>query len=597
MKKSNKNLNEKNIKLNDIYVDDSVAAPAWQSTEDFASLLENTPSLSESCRLQNCVTKGTVIKVEKDTITVDVGLKSEGRIARREFGLEEVNIGDIVDIFVDKYENADGTVLLSREKARREEVWEKMEALVNASTPITGKILERVKGGFSVDVDGLLAFMPGSQIDVKPIKDLNTLVGTEMEVVILKMDKLRMNIIVSHRAISEKEIMSQRASVIGTMQVGAVVKGTVKNITDYGAFVDLGGIDALLHITDISWKRISNPATVLSVGQEIDVKIINLDSKTGRVSLGIKQLTDDPWDKFSGGIKVGEKISGTISSIADYGAFVSLNGDIEGLIHVSEFSWTKKNINPNKVLTIGQEVEVVVLEIDREKRRISLGLKQCTTNPWIEFSEKYHVGDIAEGEIKGITEFGLFVEFAGEISGMVHLSDLSWDRAGEEVIKEYNKGDMVKVKILDIDLEKERVALGVKQLVGGNKEGSKSEASSSGSRDSSISASVRKGSIQTCVVREVGDAGIIVDVNGAEGFIKKSDIAKERSEQNTGKYAAGDKVDAKVMSVEADGKVALSIKALEIEEQKKVLKEYGSTETGAVLGDILGLAMEKKKKK
>ena len=430
---------------------------------------------------------------------------------------------------------------------------------------------------------GLLAFMPGSQIDIKPIKDLNALVGTEMEVVILKMDKLRMNIIVSHRAIVEREIITQRSEIIGKMEVGSVVKGTVKNITDYGAFIDLGGIDALLHITDISWKRISNPATVLTVGQEIEVKIINLDPKTGRVSLGMKQLTSDPWENFSDNIKVGDKIKGKVSSIADYGAFVSLDGDIEGLIHVSEFSWTKKNINPNKVLELDQEVEVVVLEIDKEKRRISLGLKQCTENPWIAFSEKYSVGDIIEGEIKGITEFGLFIELEGEISGMVHLSDLSWDKNGEDVIKEYNKGDKIKVKILEIDLEKERVSLGVKQLVQGSKK-----------EDEAMGSEFKKGSVQTCIVKEVLDNGITVDINGTEGFIKKSDLAKERSEQNPTRFAAGDKIDAKVSGM-VDGKLTLSVKALEIEEQKKVLKEYGSTETGAVLGDILGVALDKKK--
>lgn len=568
-------------KLNDIYVDSTVNAPEYKTTENFADMLANTTTMSGG--IQDCVTKGTVIKVEKDFITVDVGLKSEGRIPRREFGLEEVNIGDIIDIYVDKYENADGTVILSREKARREEVWDKMEALVEGNTPIIGKIIERVKGGFSVDVDGLLAFMPGSQIDIKPIKDLNALVGTEMEVVILKMDKLRMNIIVSHRAIVEREIITQRSEIIGKMEVGSVVKGTVKNITDYGAFIDLGGIDALLHITDISWKRISNPATVLTVGQEIEVKIINLDPKTGRVSLGMKQLTSDPWENFSDNIKVGDKIKGKVSSIADYGAFVSLDGDIEGLIHVSEFSWTKKNINPNKVLELDQEVEVVVLEIDKEKRRISLGLKQCTENPWIAFSEKYSVGDIIEGEIKGITEFGLFIELEGEISGMVHLSDLSWDKNGEDVIKEYNKGDKIKVKILEIDLEKERVSLGVKQLVQGSKK-----------EDEAIGSEFKKGSVQTCIVKEVLDNGITVDINGTEGFIKKSDLAKERSEQNPTRFAAGDKIDAKVSGM-VDGKLTLSVKALEIEEQKKVLKEYGSTETGAVLGDILGVALDKKK--
>ena len=568
-------------KLNDIYVDSTVNAPEYKTTENFADMLANTTTMSGG--IQDCVTKGTVIKVEKDFITVDVGLKSEGRIPRREFGLEEVNIGDIIDIYVDKYENADGTVILSREKARREEVWDKMEALVEGNTPIIGKIIERVKGGFSVDVDGLLAFMPGSQIDIKPIKDLNALVGTEMEVVILKMDKLRMNIIVSHRAIVEREIITQRSEIIGKMEVGSVVKGTVKNITDYGAFIDLGGIDALLHITDISWKRISNPATVLTVGQEIEVKIINLDPKTGRVSLGMKQLTSDPWENFSDNIKVGDKIKGKVSSIADYGAFVSLDGDIEGLIHVSEFSWTKKNINPNKVLELNQEVEVVVLEIDKEKRRISLGLKQCTENPWIAFSEKYSVGDIIEGEIKGITEFGLFIELEGEISGMVHLSDLSWDKNGEDVIKEYNKGDKIKVKILEIDLEKERVSLGVKQLVQGSKK-----------EDEAMGSEFKKGSVQTCIVKEVLDNGITVDINGTEGFIKKSDLAKERSEQNPTRFAAGDKIDAKVSGM-VDGKLTLSVKALEIEEQKKVLKEYGSTETGAVLGDILGVALDKKK--
>ena len=568
-------------KLNDIYVDSTVNAPEYKTTENFADMLANTTTMSGG--IQDCVTKGTVIKVEKDFITVDVGLKSEGRIPRREFGLEEVNIGDIIDIYVDKYENADGTVILSREKARREEVWDKMEALVEGNTPIIGKIIERVKGGFSVDVDGLLAFMPGSQIDIKPIKDLNALVGTEMEVVILKMDKLRMNIIVSHRAIVEREIITQRSEIIGKMEVGSVVKGTVKNITDYGAFIDLGGIDALLHITDISWKRISNPATVLTVGQEIEVKIINLDPKTGRVSLGMKQLTSDPWENFSDNIKVGDKIKGKVSSIADYGAFVSLDGDIEGLIHVSEFSWTKKNINPNKVLELDQEVEVVVLEIDKEKRRISLGLKQCTENPWIAFSEKYSVGDIIEGEIKGITEFGLFIELEGEISGMVHLSDLSWDKNGEDVIKEYNKGDKIKVKILEIDLEKERVSLGVKQLVQGSKK-----------EDETMGSEFKKGSVQTCIVKEVLDNGITVDINGTEGFIKKSDLAKERSEQNPTRFAAGDKIDAKVSGM-VDGKLTLSVKALEIEEQKKVLKEYGSTETGAVLGDILGVALDKKK--
>ena len=548
--------------------------------EDFGALLNEY--LKEDTVLQGKVVKGTVVGFDDDMVIIDVGLKSEGKLPVSDFGAMELKVGDMVDVFVDRYENREGTVVLSREKARREEAWGELEKSLAENQHVIGTIFGRVKGGFTVDLNGVTAFLPGSQIDVRPIRDVTPLMGVAQPFALLKMDKVRGNIVVSRRAVLEESRAEQRSAMIKNLSEGQTVEGTVKNITDYGAFIDLGGVDGLLHVTDISWKRITNPAEILSVGQNVKVQIIKFNTDTGRISLGMKQLEDDPWVGVNEKFAVGTRLTGKVSNIADYGAFIELAPGIEGLVHVSEMSWTKKNVHPSKIVSLSQEVEVIVLDVDESKRRISLGMKQIQENPWKAFSETHKIGDVIEGEVKNIIEFGIFIALNDEIDGMIHSSDLSWDKPGEEAIKEYKKGQMVKAKILDIDVEKERISLGVKQLEADPFEGS--------------AENLKKGEVVTCVVSAILDNGIEVDLNGIKGFIKRGDLAKDKSEQKPERFAVGEKVDAKITAFDAKTrKLTLSIKAREVAEEKAAMAEFGSADSGASLGDILGAALAKKK--
>ena len=532
------------------------------------------------------VVEGTVVGIDDEFVTLDVGLKSEGRVPLREFGAagvkSELKIGDKVEVFVERMENKDGEAGLSREKARREESWVVLEKQHKANERVTGTIFGRVKGGFTVDLAGAIAFLPGSQVDIRPVRDISPLFGTPQPFMILKMDRQRGNIVVSRRAVLEESRAEARSELVSNLKEGQELQGVVKNITDYGAFIDLGGVDGLLHVTDISWKRINHPSEVLSVGQSINVKIIRFNEESQRISLGMKQLDSDPWAGVEGKFAVGQRYKGRITNIADYGAFVELGDGIEGLVHVSEMSWTKKNAHPSKIVSTSQEVEVQVLDVDLTKRRISLGLKQCMENPWSALASKLKSGDVIDGEIRNITEFGLFVGISDQIDGMVHLSDLSWSEAGEEALKAYKKGDTVKVKVLEVDAEKERISLGVKQLAGDPFEDSLGGLS--------------KGAVVTCTVTAINDKGIEVSVNdGLTGFIKKGDLSRERSEQRADRFAVGEKVDAKVIKVDRGSKkLELSIKQREIEEDKQAMAEYGSSDSGASLGDILGAALQKK---
>lgn len=552
-----------------------------QVKEDFGALLDEFMGQGA---LQGKVVTGTVIGFDDDVVIVDVGLKSEGRIPLAECGAQELKVGDTIEVYIDRYEDRNGNAVLSREKARREEVWGDLEKAMEKGEHVTGTIYGRVKGGFTVDLNGATAFLPGSQIDVRPIRDMSPLMGIPQPFALLKMDKLRGNIVVSRRAVLEETRAEQRSEIIKNLSEGQIVEGTVKNITDYGAFIDLGGVDGLLHVTDISWKRINNPAEVLSVGQKVKVQITKFNPESGRISLGIKQMENDPWIGINERYAVGQTVKGKISNITDYGAFIEIEPGIEGLVHVSEMSWTKKNIHPGKLVTLGQEVEATILEVDESKRRISLGMKQLMENPWKAFAASHKPGDVIEGEIKNMIEFGIFVALNEDLDGMIHTSDLSWDKPGEEAIKDYKKGMVVKAKILDIDVEKERISLGIKQL--------------SDDPMGAVSATLKKGAVVTCVVSAIEENGIEVDVDGIKGYIKRGDLAKDRAEQKTERFAIGEKVDAKVTLFDAKTrKLNLSIKAREIDEDKQAMAEFGSTSAGASLGDILGVALAKKAKK
>ncbi|MEE8188701.1 MAG: 30S ribosomal protein S1 [Kiloniellales bacterium] len=549
--------------------------------ESFAALLEE--SLGTVDELEGTVLKGTVISIEGDMALVDVGLKSEGRVAIKEFSEAgqpaEIKVGDEVEVYLERMENKHGEAMLSREKAKREEAWTQLEKSFTANDRVTGIIFGRVKGGFTVDLSGATAFLPGSQVDIRPVRDVGPLMGTPQPFQILKMDRSRGNIVVSRRAVLEETRAEQRTELIAGLKEGQTLDGVVKNITDYGAFVDLGGVDGLLHVTDISWKRINHPTEALSIGQQVKVQVIRFNAETQRISLGMKQLEADPWEGVATKYPIGTKFTGRVTNITDYGAFVELEAGVEGLVHVSEMSWTKKNVHPGKIISTSQEVEVMVLDVDEQRRRISLGLKQCGSNPWEAFKEDYPVNSEIEGDIKNITEFGLFVGLPGEIDGMVHFSDLDWALPGEEAVKKYSKGDTIKVKILDIDTVKERISLGIKQLGDDPFKSSLKE--------------FKKGAVVTCTVHKVVDNGIEVRVGGgAIGFIRKADLSRERSEQRPDRFAVGEKVDAKITSIDSKSrKISLSIKAREVDEEKKAMKDYGSAESGASLGDILGAAI------
>ena len=552
--------------------------------ESFAALLEE--SMGSKNNLVGQVIEGRVISVENDFALIDVGLKSEGRVLLKEFAPSgqkaELSVGDTVEVFLERMENKNGEAVLSREKARREEAWTELEKAFEKTERVNGVIFGRVKGGFTVDLQGAVAFLPGSQVDIRPVRDVTPLMGTPQPFQILKMDRSRGNIVVSRRAVLEESRAEQRTELIAGLKEGQVLNGVVKNITDYGAFIDLGGVDGLLHVTDIAWRRINHPSEALQIGQSIDVQVIRFNRETQRISLGMKQLEADPWEGVEAKYPVDVRFTGRVTNITDYGAFVELEPGVEGLVRVSEMSWTKKNVHPGKIVSTSQEVEVQVLDTDPQKRRISLGLKQTMSNPWDAFLEQHPLGSEMEGEVKNITEFGLFVGLPGEIDGMVHMSDLDWEKAGEEAIEVYNKGDMVKVKVLDIDVDKERISLGVKQLTSDPFESEMSN--------------VTRGVVVTCTVSEITTGGIEVTISdGVKGFIRKSDLSRDRSEQRPDRFAVGEKVDAKVTSIDkSTRKISLSIKAREVEEEKKAMADYGSSDAGASLGDILGAALRSK---
>ena len=559
------------------------------SRDDFAALLDESFSKNDS--LEGSVIKGIIIAIEKDMAVVDLGLKTEGRVALREFtgpGREGApGVGDEVEVYLDRIENALGEAVISRDKARREESWVKLEQAFEKQEKVNGVIFNIVKGGYTVDLDGATAFLPRSQVDIRPIRDVAPLMGMEQPFLILKMDRRRGNIVVSRRSVLEETRAEARTELVANLEEGQTVDGTVKNITEYGAFVDLGGIDGLLHVTDMAWRRVNHPSEVVTIGQQLKVKIIKINHETHRISLGIKQLLADPWEAIEAKYPLNSRFSGRVTNITDYGAFVELEPGIEGLIHVSEMSWTKKNVHPGKIVSTSQEVEVQILEVDSSKRRISLGLKQTLQNPWEAFAEKYPAGSVVEGEVKNKTEFGLFIGLEGDVDGMVHLSDLDWNRPGEQVIEEYKKGDMVKAQVLDVDVEKERISLGVKQM-GGDKFTEAADAPGS---------DLKKNAIVTCEVVEVKEAGLDVKIVGTEfmTFIKRGDLARDRAEQRPERFAAGEKIDARVILFDRKArKVQVSIKALEMAEEKEAIAQYGSADAGASLGDILGAALKKK---
>ncbi len=567
----------------------TAVATAAPSREDFAALLDE--SFGNGNLQEGSVIKGTVVGIEKDVAVIDVGLKTEGRVPLREFSgpgrANELKVGDQVEVYLERVENALGEAVLSRDKARREESWGKLEKAFQNNEKVTGVIFNQVKGGFTVDLDGAVAFLPRSQVDIRPIRDVTPLMNVQQPFQILKMDRRRGNIVVSRRTVLEETRAEQRQELVQNLEEGQVIDGVVKNITDYGAFVDLGGIDGLLHVTDIAWRRVNHPTEVLTIGQQVKVKIIKINHETHRISLGMKQLQDDPWQGIEAKFPVGTRFKGRVTNITDYGAFVELEPGIEGLIHVSEMSWTKKNVHPGKIVSTSQEVEVQILEVDSVKRRISLGLKQTMRNPWEVFIEKYPPGTEVEGEVKNKTEFGLFLGLDGDVDGMVHLSDLDWKRPGEQVMEEYKKGDMVRAQVLDVDVDKERISLGIKQL-----EGDPFATESAGD--------IKKGAVVTGEVTEVKEAGIDVKIIGTDltAFIKRSELARDRGEQRPERFAVGEKVDARVTQFDRRShKITVSIKALEVAEEKEAIAQYGSSDSGATLGDILGTALKRANEK
>ena len=557
-----------------------------KKNETFADLLEE--SFAKNLKIEGSVVKGKVVSIENDVALVDVGLKSEGRISMKEFSSygakSEIQTGDLVDVFIEKIEGRNGDTVLSREKAKREEAWSILEIAHTKQERVTGVIFGKVKGGFTVDLEGATAFLPGSQVDIRPIKDLNSIMGGPQSFMILKMDRKRGNIVVSRRAVLEESRAEARTELVSNLGEGQVLKGIVKNITDYGAFIDLGGVDGLLHVTDIAWKRVLHPSEVLKLGDTITVQVIKFNNETQRISLGMKQLEEDPWDSIEKKYPIGSKTTGRITNITDYGAFVELDAGIEGLVHVTEISWTKKNIHPGKIVSTSEQVEVMVLDIEESKRRISLGLKQCVENPWQEFLDNHPNGSELEGEIKNITEFGIFVAASDQVDGLIHLSDISWEGNAEEIISNYKKGDVIKTKVLDVSVENERISLGIKQL--------EPDPFADGS------SKFKRGMIITCIVEDVLDQGLDVEIiDGLKGFIRKSELSRDREEQRPDRFAKGDKVDAQITNIDKKSrKITLSIKAREILEEKKAMKDYGSSDSGATLGDILGVALNADKK-
>src|SRR3954465_9876840 len=558
----------------------TTTAAAAPTREDFAAMLDE--AFGQGNLQEGTVVKGKVVGIEKDMALIDVGAKTEGRVAVREFSGPgrggEIKVGDEVEVYLERIENALGEAVLSRDKARREESWGKLEKAFQGNEKVNGVIFNQVKGGFTVDLDGAVAFLPRSQVDIRPIRDVTPLMNVPQPFQILKMDRRRGNIVVSRRTVLEETRAEQRQELVQNLEEGQVIDGVVKNITDYGAFGDRGGIDGLLHVTDIAWRRVNHPTEVLNIGQQVKVKIIKINHETHRISLGMKQLLDDPWQGIEAKFPVNAKLKGRVTNITDYGAFVELEPGIEGLIHVSEMSWTKKNVHPGKIVSTSQEVEVQVLEVDQVKRRISLGLKQTLQNPWEAFSERHPVGSVVEGEVKNKTEFGLFIGLEGDVDGMVHLSDLDWNRPGEQVIDEFKKGDVVRAQVLDVDVDKERISLGIKQLAGD---------------PFADAGEIKKGQVVTCEVLEVKDSGLEVKIADTDltAFIKRNELARDRPDQRPERFAAGEKFDARVTQFDRKSRrITLSIKALEMAEEKEAMAQYGSTDSGASLGDIPGAA-------
>ena len=568
-----------------------MASTAFPSRDDFAALLDESlgGGAAADGGFEGRVVKGTVTAIENDKAVIDVGLKSEGRVALREFAApgqdHGLKVGDEVEVYVDRIENADGEAMLSRDRARREAAWDKLESEFGEGKRVEGVIFGRVKGGFTVDLDGAVAFLPGSQVDIRPVRDVTPLMDIPQPFQILKMDRRRGNIVVSRRAVLEETRAEQRTGLIQSLAEGQIIDGMVKNITDYGAFVDLGGIDGLLHVTDISYKRINHPSEAITIGETVKVQIIRINSETQRISLGMKQLESDPWEGASVKYPIGAKLSGAVTNITEYGAFVELEPGIEGLVHVSEMSWTKKNVHPGKIVSTSQEVDVIVLEVDAEKRRISLGLKQAQSNPWDAFADKHPVGSIVEGEVKNSTEFGLFIGLDGDVDGMVHMSDIAWGISGEDALNLHLKGEQVKAIVLDVDVEKERISLGMKQLEKG--------APAVGGSDSST---LRKNEVVTVTVLEVRDGGLEVQVgdDGATGFIKRNDLGRDRDEQRPDRFQVGQKLDAMVTGFDRSRKPTFSVKAHQLAEEKQAVAQYGSSDSGASLGDILGAALKQR---
>ncbi len=558
-----------------------MATSAMPTRDDFAALLERSLGANQS--FEGRVVKGRVTAIENDLVVIDVGLKSEGRVPLKEFtppGQDPlVHVGDEVDVYVDRVENAMGEAMLSRDRARREAAWDKLESQFEAGERVDGTIFGRVKGGFTVDLGGVVAFLPGSQVDVRPVRDVGPLMGMSQPFQLLKMDRKRGNIVVSRRAILEESRAEARTGLIQSLSEGQVMDGVVKNITDYGAFVDLGGIDGLLHVTDMSYKRIQHPNEVIAIGDTVKVQIIRINRDTQRISLGMKQLETDPWEGAEERYPVGRKMTGRVTNITEYGAFIELEPGIEGLVHVSEMSWTKKNAHPGKIVSTSQEVDVMVLEVDGDKRRISLGIKQASRNPWEKFAEEHPVGTLVEGEVKNATEFGLFLGLDGDVDGMVHMSDIAWGLTGEAALSQYRKGDRVTARVLEVDVERERISLGIKQAT----ETGQSE--------------LRKNDVVTVTVREVTDGGLEVQVGdeGPTGFIKRADLSRDRDEQRPERFQVGQKLDALVSGFERCKRPTFSVKALQIAEEKQQVAQYGSSDSGASLGDILGAALNKAK--
>ncbi len=560
------------------------------SRDDFEALLNEQLGGADNGGFEGRVVKGTVTVIENGMAMIDVGLKSEGRVSLKEFSRGDddhgLSVGDEVEVYVDRVENADGEAMLSRDRARREAAWDKLENEFGEGKRVEGRIFGRVKGGFTVDLDGAVAFLPGSQVDIRPVRDVAPLMEVPQPFQILKMDRRRGNIVVSRRAVLEETRAEQRSELIDKLAEGQVTDGVVKNITDYGAFVDLGGIDGLLHVTDMSYKRVNHPSEVIEIGQTVTVQIVRINQETQRISLGMKQLESDPWDGVAAKYPMGAKLSGTVTNITEYGAFVELEAGIEGLVHVSEMSWTKKNVHPGKIVSTSQEVDVMVLEVDSEKRRISLGLKQAQRNPWEEFAEKHPVGSEVAGEVKNATEFGLFIGLDGDVDGMVHMSDIAWGISGEDALALHRKGEEVKAVVLDVDVEKERISLGMKQL---EKGAPSAEAASGGS-------ALRKNQTVTVTVLEVRDGGLEVQVgdDGATGFIKRSDLGRDRDEQRPDRFQTGQKLDAMIIGFDRSKKPNFSVKARQIAEEKEAVAQFGSSDSGASLGDILGEALKGK---